>query len=912
MTGILSNAISGLQASQIALRTSGHNISNANTEGYSRQDVQYVTRPEQYNGAGYIGSGVVTDSIERVVNDFLITQLRLDTVTFNELNKFDQEINKVDSLLANSNTGLADGLTSFFSAVQNGADDPSSTPARQLIISEANSLSTRFNTLYDRMMTIGKGLQEQQEVVLSDINALANSVANLNTAIIEKTSAGQGNLPNDLLDQRDQAIRKISELVSVQLVEEGDGAVNVMIGSGQPLVIRGNASTFSQDEESIFLKSSIAQIDVTAQISGGQLGGLLRFDEQILQPAFNELGRVGVVLADEFNRIQQQGFDLHGEFGSKFFTDINTQTAMNNRVIAKPDNPLPDDRFIYAEVTDASALTISDYDFEVVEGTSNYAVTRVTDNKVVAQGLLPGTYPLEVEFDGIRLHLQSGSFQSGDEFTVKPTHYGARDIATLITVPEDIAFAAPIRAQGDSGNIGTGAISQGNVVSLVDGDGNMLPAFASPGQLSPPVMIQFTSETTFDVLDVSDPGNPVQLNPPLRNQSYVPGAVNTVFTDDMGQTVVAGNGAVVGLPEGRLPQTVLTGSPPINNGYPVEQYTFNSADPITGATLSYSMVTNFNASAQETAAQISKVSGVSAQAFTSAEITDINMPNGALAPLQLSLNGEDLLPYTSGVIDGEVPDPSVDEVAFNDYLAEQINSNQALQNQGITAISSLDKVTGNPKIILTSSTGVNLEFRLEGSPGDQISINDGSNPDVRLQGVGLGSEQAVTVGGRIDVTLDDGVSMSTAPTDSQLFGDSSADDFAQSSFQGYQVTLQGQPKDGDRFYVQFNNDASNDSRNALRMVNLEDQGTVEGDSFSFGEAYSKLVEKVGTESSLSKINTAASKSLLQQSQTARDAVSGVNLDEEAALLIQYEQVYNANARVISVARDLFDTLLNSL
>ncbi|HEY0891662.1 MAG TPA: flagellar basal body protein, partial [Cellvibrio sp.] len=96
MSGLLSNAVSGLQASQNALRTAGHNISNANTAGYSRQEVNYATRPEQNIGAaGFIGSGVTTTSIERVVNEFVTAQLRLDTTTYNQLNKFNTNIGKV-------------------------------------------------------------------------------------------------------------------------------------------------------------------------------------------------------------------------------------------------------------------------------------------------------------------------------------------------------------------------------------------------------------------------------------------------------------------------------------------------------------------------------------------------------------------------------------------------------------------------------------------------------------------------------------------------------------------------------------------------------------------------------------------------------------------------------------------------
>jgi flagellar hook-associated protein 1 FlgK len=178
--------------------------------------------------------------------------------------------------------------------------------------------------------------------------------------------------------------------------------------------------------------------------------------------------------------------------------------------------------------------------------------------------------------------------------------------------------------------------------------------------------------------------------------------------------------------------------------------------------------------------------------------------------------------------------------------------------------------------------------------------------------VGTVEQSTVTVGGRVDITMANGISLQTSPTNSPLFGDSSLSDFASSSFLGYQVAINGQPKAGDTFTIGFNSNGKNDNRNALAMTALDSIKTLQDGTLSFADGYSKLVEEVGTKSSLSKINTEASKSLLEQTQTMREGISGVNLDEEAADLIKFQQLYQANAQVISVARELFDTLLSSL
>jgi flagellar hook-associated protein 1 FlgK len=506
---------------------------------------------------------------------------------------------------------------------------------------------------------------------------------------------------------------------------------------------------------------------------------------------------------------------------------------------------------------------------------------------------------------------------------LQPTRNGANDIASVIQRPEDLAFAAPIRTATNSGNSGSGLISSGQVLSLVDSSGNRLPSFSKAGELSPPVIIRFTSATTYDVLDNSDPANPKHLNPPLRNQTFLPGISNNVFSSDIGETRIAGNGNRVGLPEGRvadvLPNNASAKQP---NGYYAEQLTFTITDPVTGAVSNKTLFTAANASAQQTAAQLGSLPGVSANAYTTATITDVNVAPGDFAwPMQLSVNGEPLLQDDGGIptpsFSATVPDPSVDEAAFNDYLAQRINSNSNLQSLGIRAQSTTNPFTGAPELRLTASSGVDLDIRFTApnNPANSIDVNDGSgNANVRLTGqnTGTGQQSAVTVGGRIDITMANGISLSTAPSDSPLFGDSSASNFAQSSFLGYQVALSGQPNAGDTFTIGFNTGGKNDNRNALAMVALETASTMHDGKLSFGEGYSKLVEEVGTKSSLAKINMEASKSLLEQSQTMRDGISGVNLDEEAADLIRFQQLYGANAQVISVARELFDTLLNAL
>lgn len=921
MSGILSNAISGLQASQNALRTAGHNISNANTAGYSRQEVNYATRPEQYIGsAGFIGSGVNTTSIERVVNEFVTAQLRLDTTTYNQLNTFNSNIGKIDKLLSDASTGLTGALQSFFAAMQNGANDPASTPGRQLIVTEAESLSVRFNNLYQRFSEIESSINSEVRAVTSQVSSLSKSIAALNQSIAEKVASGNGNMPNDLMDKRDEAMRQLSELVSIQVVKQDTGDLNIFIGNGQPLVVGAAVSQFNvTNDGSIQVVGKNTATDITAQISGGKLGGLLNFRDTVLSPSINEMGRIALAMADEFNTLQQQGIDLDGDYGQRIFGDINAPDIAKNRVI-HGDNVAPYDRDISVTIDNINELSTSDYQFDILPGSSNYVVTRLSDKTVVEQGTLSGAYPATISFDGITVNLTSGSFQGGDQFILQPTKNGARDIHAEIKRPEDLAFASPIRTLSNTGNSGSGLISAGQVLSLVDAAGNRLPAYSTPGQLSPPIIIRFTSETTYEVLDNSDPGNPKPLVPAMREQIFVPGASNNIFTSDIGETVVIGKGDRLGLPAGRTPQTVLSLTDPLaKNGYLAEQLHFTVTDPVTGSQSIKTITTVPGASALETAAQISAVSGVSARASTTANITNLNLNTADLAPpTQLFVNGKSIIQYDASgtAFHNDVPDYAVDgEAAFNDYLAKQINENPDLKTLGIRAQSATNPLTGAPELRLVASSGVDLDIRLQASNASSMDVNDaGGHPSVRLTGAdtGAGELQGIVVGGKIDITMASGVSVTTSPTNSTLFGNSSDPGFAASSFLGYQVAISGQPKAGDTFTIGFNTEGTNDNRNALSMVALESKKLMQDGTLTLEDGYGKLVEEVGTKSSLSKINTEASKSLLEQTQSMRDSVSGVNLDEEASDLIKFQQLYQANAQVISVARELFDTLLNSL
>ncbi|MGH1440870.1 MAG: flagellar hook-associated protein FlgK [Cellvibrionaceae bacterium] len=906
---VLGVSISGLRASQNAIRTTGHNIANANTEGYSRQKTEINSLGGTSSGIGYLGNGSYTARVERMVNDFVTNQVRQDTSLSMEMNAYSEHILQVNDILANTSTGLTEGLNSFFSALQNVSDDPTSTASRQLLISESENLANRFNTLYTRISNVEDSANEGLETAVNTMNTLTDTVARLNRSISDSIG-NSGSIPNDLLDQRDEALRKLSELTSIQVVEQ-DNQVNVSIGNGLPLITGAtatnlilNANEFNPLEPEIYLDG--VRSPITDSLSGGEIGGLLDIKNNVISPALNDLGRIGLVIADGFNEIHQRGITLNNNFGENFFRDINHESSAFDRVLVSNQNQTSD-QIVSLSITDITQLSNSDYRLSV-NSTNNYTVTRLDDNTEVAAGILPGAFPASIEFEGLSFDITSGTFSNGDEFLIQPTRVGARDFSSTPLNPADIALGSPLLTDTNLGNLGSATISAGSVLSLTDSAGVALPLFAQTGQMSPPLVVRFTTSTSYDILDNSDPGNPVQLDPPIRNQVYVPGIENSLFSSDRGLTTVVSNGANLGLPAGSTEVAVGAGV----NGYPAETFTLTTTDPDTGAVSSQNVFSTLNDSARTTAGLLDNVDGVSATAFNYLELRDFAV--SLSVPLQITANGEDLVEYDAGALASTVPDPAINSGEdFNDYLAEQINENANLSAQGIYAVSAYDSVTSEYYVQLHSTQGDDLTIELEAAVGEVIEVNDGVNADVTMTGAGAGNPTEVLVGGRIDVNLADNIAMTTTPSPSAIFGTIAAS----TAYLGIQANITGNPDVGDTFTLDFNQDAALDNRNGLALVELQQQNTITGSGAgvatqSYGDSYNRLLEEVGIKTSSAELNREAAEQVLNQTISLRDSVSGVNLDEEAADLIRFEQLYSANAQVINTARELFDRLLNSL
>jgi len=677
MAGLIGIGLTGIIGHQSALNTTGNNITNANTPGYSRQEVVFETQLGQRTGAGTIGNGVSVVDIRRLADEFLAQQVREDSTLSGEQEALNAELSRLDNLLGGETTGLNNALNNFFASLQNAAEDPASLPQRQLVLSEAEQVVNRFQALSEELIQQRESVKTQMQQGVGDANALLDSIAGLNLAISESPGLAQGQMPNELLDQRDEKLRQLSELVSIRVTESEGSQVNVSLSNGLSLVIGDQASTFGTRDSSedpttleFTLTTGGRVTNVDEQITGGTLGGLKRFENEALQPAFDELGRIAIAVADSVNHQHEIGMDLEGDLGGLFFNDVNDLALQRGRVVASADNQLPRDGQLAVEITDSSELPAGSWRLQFTGDGSSFELIDEASGEIVNQGRLPDPVQSEITMPGFNIRVEGGTFNAGDSYLIQPSRNAAESMTLQVSREEDLAFASPIRATSGDQNIGTAEIDQGTMLNVRSPfTGSLLPGFQTSGELANgPLTISFAS------------GGPTGMT----------------FT--------------------------VTGPPPAN-----------------------------------------------------ATVGSANQP----------------------------------------YEAGKINT---------------------------------------------------------------------------------------------VFSDDPA---AGDDYQGFQFKLTGTPATGDTFEIAYNSNGVSDNRNAELLAALGTANTMNGNSQSFTEGYAGLVEDIGVKTRQSQFDLDASQTLLEQSTAAQQSVSGVNLDEEAGRLIQYQAAYNASAQVISVAQDLFDTLLQT-
>lgn len=462
MADMLGNALSALVSYQRALATTSHNIANVDTDGYSRQRIDFSTRVPQQFGDMAIGSGVQVSDVRRVYDEFANQQLRSASGGFSQLQTYHQLASQLDNSLSDPQLGISAALSSFYNSVQNLADDPASLPSRQLLLSEAESLTGRFAEFSSQLDALSREVNARIRGDVNDINDLAQELADINRMIVD-AQGKFGAAPNDLLDQRDLALQQLNDRISINVVEQDDGASNVFIGSGQPLVLGEEAramvttpSPFGADRLELAMASS-PQSPMSEVIAGGSLGAALSFRDGLLASSANELGRIATALSYSLNEANAQGLDLNGDLGSAIFN------APQPSVVAAGTNA--SNAQMSATIDTLSALDGRNVLMQF-DGTG-WSLRDAASGQAVAGPSGSGSVADPFMVDGVAVVL-SGSPLAGDRFLLSPTEGAAAQLSVQMRNPAQLAAAAITRSGADTGNSGAGQISETRIVDFSD------------------------------------------------------------------------------------------------------------------------------------------------------------------------------------------------------------------------------------------------------------------------------------------------------------------------------------------------------------------------------------------------------------------------------------------------------------
>jgi flagellar hook-associated protein 1 len=454
---IMSTGVSGLRAFQRALDVTSHNIANVSTPGYSRQRVDLQTREAERFGSGFIGTGVDVSTISRSYDELLATQMRGATSASSRLDLYASKAQVLNDLFSDSSTGISASLQRFTNAVQGVSNEPTSTAARQVLLSEAQGLTQRLKTYDSRLNDVSAEINSRLTNEATTISTIANSIASLNGQIVSAQTSG--NAPNDLLDARDQQLTALSGHLNVQVVKQDDGAWNVFVGNGQALVLANQAAkivtrgdTLDPSRLTIAYQAGSTTSDMSSTLSGGTLGGLLDFRRELLDPVRNQLGQIAVAVATTVNSQQREGMDLYGSLGTDLFAvgPVGVQPGSANAGTGT----------VAVTRTSIGALTANDY---ILEYSGSAWTARRADTGAPVALAGAGTVANPFVADGLSI-VVGGTPSAGDKFKITPTAGAIHGMSVLVTDPARIAAAAPIRTGAALANAGSGTISTGEVL----------------------------------------------------------------------------------------------------------------------------------------------------------------------------------------------------------------------------------------------------------------------------------------------------------------------------------------------------------------------------------------------------------------------------------------------------------------
>lgn len=464
-SALLSIGTRALTANYAKLQTISNNISNANVAGYSRQDVLLETSKGQFSGAGFFGKGVTVVTVTRAADKFLTAESASTKATAAMDAARLAQLQGLENVFPTGEDGIGYSASQFLNAMVDLANNPQDLSARQVVLSRATELASRFDNAGVQLDTLQAGVNADLKTSVQTVNQITANIARVNQEIAKVN--GVGHSANDLLDQRDQLISQLSQFVQVTTLPAEDGTLGVFMAGGQRLVLGNQATelavapdTMDSSRSAVGIMEAGGGLRLLSQdtFTGGEIAGLLRFQNSDLVSARTGLGQMAAAISARVNEQQSLGLDLRNPPGSgaPIFA-VSGPTAGNASTNAKDaaGNFLGN---VSLTVTDASQLEASEYDLAADPANAGkYLLTRRSDGLV--RSINNGD-----TVDGMTVNV-TGSPATTDRFLLQPVTRAANGMKTVLSDPKGIAAASPVAATVNVNNTGTAKVDALTVVN---------------------------------------------------------------------------------------------------------------------------------------------------------------------------------------------------------------------------------------------------------------------------------------------------------------------------------------------------------------------------------------------------------------------------------------------------------------
>ncbi len=525
---LYNTGVSGLLSAQQQLATTGNNIANVNTEGYSRQRAEQSASMGIYTGGNYIGTGTYIEDVRRVYDQFSHKEQLLSQTSLSHASSLDIDLGQLDEVMTFSGSAVNESLNAFYTSINSITDNPSDLGLREMAISQAEILSSDFNSLNQNFDQMVKSTNGEIEEIASYMSQISREIGSINEQVLH-TQNGVAGQANDLLDARDNLVNELSKYTSVQTVTDNLNVMTVMIGNGATLVagttsLSVGVSAGNPDALKTTLNVSGANstVNLNGNTVGGELAAKYEFRDKHLAEVKSEINRVAMSISDTINSVQHSGLDLNGAEGADFFTDINSEILQQSRALSSNGN-------IQAGVNILDVSKVPTDQFQIKYDGTNYTLTNLSNNATESTGSIADINTVLADKYGLAFTENSTvvtPINDGDFFILKPTENSAALMNVTLNSGAGIAASSAVAVTKSDNNVSSIDVSITSVSSP-----EAAQAYAETNNLTVEVYEASTGGFEYRVYDPEDP------TPAIASGTYSIGSNQVVDIVSAGDTL---------------------------------------------------------------------------------------------------------------------------------------------------------------------------------------------------------------------------------------------------------------------------------------------------------------------------------------------------------------------------------------